>query len=571
MTEQQTRSGRHASTRTRRDPRLVAWLAVAVLVAVVALGFLVSRIAGSGAGDAAAAGTGDVRAVAVAGAGSECAEPTTLGVVADPAVSAVVTDLLAGLDCVDARVTGQASDVTAAAAARAEGVGLGGTLPDVWIPTSALWVAQARSTDTGAARITADPVSLASSPVVVVATPATAETLGWAFEPPQWPEIVRAGSVRVASGDPRTDAAALGALLAATDGNPSPQAVATLSGAVSVPSAQGRSPAQMVLEDAADVMPTSELDVVRAQETSGQGSLAAGYDDALGSLDFPLVTFAGADETVAAAVAAVTERLRSDEAVEALQALGLRTAAGDLAGQYREGYGLDAGSRAGGELAAADAVNAGLDAWAVAGRRARILLTIDRSGSMLEPLPEGTVAKSALARDSVVQLVNSASPDTDLGLWSFTTNDDAATIDPLVPLAALSAQATGSTQRQRLATAVSGIQPVPAGDTPLFQAVLEAYQAAQQNYAYGRLNAVVVVTDGKNDHPSGTLTEEETLDQLRLLYDGMRPVRILALGYGPETDLEGLTRLADVTGGRAYQGLTEGDAATLLARTLPEL
>ena len=70
---------------------------------------------------------------------------------------------------------------------------------------------------------------------------------------------------------------------------------------------------------------------------------------------------------------------------------------------------------------------------------------------------------------------------------------------------------------------------------------------------------------------AGTLTEEQTLDQLRLLYDGMRPVRILALGYGPETDLAGLTRLADVTGGLAFQGLTEQDAATLLARTLPQL
>lgn len=566
MTEQQTRRGRHASTRTRRDPRLLAWLVVAGLVAVLALGFLISRIGGD---DDAAVAAGD--AAPAAAAGADCAEPTVVGVVADPAISAVVTDVLADLECVEARVTAQASDVTAAAAARPEGVGLGGSLPDVWIPSSSLWVAQASSTDAGAERIAADAPSLARSPVVLAAAPATAETLGWAEGPPRWSELARSGSVRVASSDPRTDTSALAALLAATDGDPTPEAVAALSGTVSVPAAQGRSPAQMVLEDVADVMPTSELDLVRAQGSSGQGTLTAGYDDALGSLDFPLVTFTGLDDPVGSAAESVAERLRSDEAVEAMQRIGLRAPDGALGEEFEDGYGLDAQPRGGGDTPSADAVVAGLDAWAVAGRRARILLAIDRSGSMLEPLPGGTVAKSALARDSVVRLVNSASPDTDLGLWSFTTNGDAAAIDRLVPLAPLSAQATGSTQRERLAAAVTGLQPVPAGDTPLYQAVLDTYAAAQEDYAYGRLNAVVVVTDGKNDHPSGTLTEEETLDRLRLLYDGMRPVRILALGYGPETDLEGLTRLADVTGGRAYQGLTEEEAATLLARTLPEL
>lgn len=563
MSEQQVRSGRHASARTRRDPRLLAWLVVAGLVAVAVVGFLLTRLVGGGDGS-------DGGVLAGIG-GSGCEAPTPVRVVADPAVAGVVTDLLEGLDCVEAEVTGQASDVAAATVSRAEGVGLGGTLPDVWVPTSSLWVAQARSTEAGAARITSEPVSLAASPVVVVAEPGMADGLGWQQTPVQWAELVRSGSLRVASSDPRTDAAALAALLAATQADPTPAAVATVSSEVSVPTAQGRSPAQMVLEDVADVMPTSELDVVRSQEVSGRGTLRAGYDDALGWLDFPLVTFEGADDAVTSAVESIVERLRSDEAVTALQALGLRTTDGELAERFQAEYGLDAGARAGGERPTDEVVNAGLDAWAVAGRRARVLLAIDRSGSMLEPIPGGTVAKSTLARDSVVQLVNSASPDTDLGLWSFTTDGDAAKIESLVPLAALSAQSTGATQRERLGTAVTGIEPVPGGDTPLYQAVLETYEEAQRNYAYGRLNVVVVVTDGINDHPSGTLTEEQTLDQLRLLFDGMRPVRILALGYGPETDLVGLTRIADVTGGRAYQGLTEADAATLLARTLPEL
>jgi hypothetical protein len=567
MTEQRTRRGRHASARTARDPRLVAALLVAALVAVVGLGVVVTWVAGRDGGD-----DGDVT-VAAAAEPLECEEPIRLDVVADPAVSGAVADVLQNLDCVDARVSAQASDVTAGAVARPEGVGLGGALPDVWIPNSSLWVAQARSTEAGTGRIAAEPVSLASSPVVLVAAADTEPGAGWSGSEADWLQVMDAGAARVASGDPRTDATALAAMLAATGGEPTPQTVAAMSAKVSVPAAQGRSPAQMVLEDVADVMPTSELDVIRTQETGGgQGRLRTAYDSRLGVLDFPIVTLAAeeSDDSVAAAAEAARAALLGDAGAAALAGLGLRTSGGELDERYHEGYGVDAAAREP-EAVAADGVTAGLDAWAVAGRRARILLVIDRSGSMRRPLPEGTVPKSVLARDSVVELVGSASPDTDLGLWSFTTNRGDAFIERLVPLAPLSAQSTGSTHRERLTTAVTGLEPIPTGDTPLFQVVLDAYREAQNTYAYGRLNAVVVVTDGRNDHPSGTLTEEQTLDQLRLLYDGMRPVRILALGYGPETDLAGLTRLADVTGGQAFQGLTEAEAATLLERTLAEL
>lgn len=544
-------------------------MVVLALVAVVGLGFLVSRLVDGADGVADGSGdtVGEAEDLAI-----DCDEPTRLDVVTDPAISAAVSSLLQDMECVDAHVSAQASDLTADTISRGEGVGLGGSLPDVWIPSSSMWTAQAGSTEPGAARLTGEAVSLASSPVVLAATPETATELGWPDTGAAWAELVEGGSVRVASGDPRSDASALSALVAATGGNPSPEVVAAVSTQVAVPAAQGRSPAQMILEDAADVMPTSELDVIRTQESSGGGgSLTAAYDEALGSLDFPLVTIESGRGIAEDVISAVTARLQSGEAVEALSELGLRTTEGDLGDRYGEGFGIRADAAAAGPSAPAAAVSAAVDSWAVAGRRARILLVIDRSGSMLNPMPAGTVPKSALARDSVVQVVGSASPDTEVGLWSFTTNHGDAFIQQLVPLAALSSQSTGASQRDRLASGVAGIAPIPTGDTPLFQVILDAYEEAQRNYSWGRLNAVVVVTDGKNDHPGATLTEEQTLDQLRLLYDGMRPVRILALGYGPETDLAGLTRLADVTGGLAFQGLTEQDAATLLARTLPQL
>ncbi|MBC7309712.1 MAG: VWA domain-containing protein [Actinomycetales bacterium] len=574
MTQQpRTRSGRHASTSTRRDPQLIAIVVVVALVAVLGLGFLVTRLIG---GDGAAADDDPDIVQAADGDSSGCETTTRVDVVADPAISTAVASALAPLanspSCIDAQVAAQASDLAADAISRPEGVGLGGSLPDVWIPSSSLWVAQARSTDAGAARLTGDPAPLARSPIVVAAKPETASALGWPDAGTSWKALVEGGATSAASADPRSDTAALSALIAATGGSPTPEVVAAMSPRLAVPPAQGRSPAQMVLEDVAAVMPTSELDVIRTQVSGDRpGALSVAYDESLGSLDFPLVTVAGDSEVGAEAVEAISERLRSEQSLAAFSELGLRTVDGGLADRYHDGFGVDAGASAPEPAAAEEAVRGALDAWAVAGRRARILVVVDRSGSMLNAMPGGTVPKATLARDSIVQLVSSASPDTEVGLWSFTTNRGDAFIEELAPIEALSTQSTGSSHRDRLAAGVTGIQPIPTGDTPLFQVVLDAYQRAQENYSWGRLNAVVIVTDGKNDHPSGTLTEEQTLDQLRRLYDGMRPVRILALGYGPETDLAGLTRLADVTGGLAFQGLTEQEAATLLARTLPEL
>src|SRR5690606_7887171 len=127
-----TRSGRHASTSTRRDPQLIAIVVVVALVAVLALGFLVTRPIG---GDGAAADDDPDIVQAADGDSSGCETTTRVDVVADPAISTAVASALAPLanspSCIDAQVAAQASDLAADTISRPEGVGLGGSLPDV--------------------------------------------------------------------------------------------------------------------------------------------------------------------------------------------------------------------------------------------------------------------------------------------------------------------------------------------------------------------------------------------------------------------------------------------------------
>ena len=93
---------------------------------------------------------------------------------------------------------------------------------------------------------------------------------------------------------------------------------------------------------------------------------------------------------------------------------------------------------------------------------------------------------------------------------------------------------------------------------------------AQANFAYGRLNALIVITDGRNEDAQ-SVSLERLLDALRLQFDGVRPVRIIAIGYGEQADTANLRRITDITGGRTYEALTADEVESAFAQVLADL
>jgi len=124
--------------------------------------------------------------------------------------------------------------------------------------------------------------------------------------------------------------------------------------------------------------------------------------------------------------------------------------------------------------------------------------------------------------------------------------------------------------REALLSAINGLDPVIGGSTPLYDSVLAAFRNAQRGFAYGRFNAVVVITDGRNEDP-GSITLTTLLDSLRLEYDGIRPVRIVTIAYGQDADVATLKRIADTTGGRSYEALTGDQVTAALATAIADL
>jgi hypothetical protein len=165
----------------------------------------------------------------------------------------------------------------------------------------------------------------------------------------------------------------------------------------------------------------------------------------------------------------------------------------------------------------------------------------------------------------------SFAPDSDLGLWEFSTHlAGSRDYTELVPLGPLSAPLRGATRRETVDNALASIQVRPHGDTGLFDTTLAAFRTMQRSYREGRLNAVVVLTDGRNDD-AGSISRSALLSTLRAEYDPAKPVHIITVGYGNDVDLGALQAIARATHGSATAASDPRDIDTVLFQALSSL
>ncbi len=523
-----------------------------------------------------------------AAGGPDAPRPTceahTLRVTADPAIAEAVLAATADLSkfaedqgCLAVEVDTRPSADVAAELSRPPGVGLGTSLPDAWLPDSSTWLDVARRTDAGAGRLTQTPQSIASSPLVLAVGAEQAAAAGWPTDQPTWKSMVAAPTTEWQLGvpDPQSSTAGLASLLAA---NPQSAKFATLGRRLELPSTTEQSPAQIVADGQLDAMPTAEYDV--AQVASSGGDVVASYDPALGgALDFPLIGITPDGRPVSDQVAADLELLKAalsaPETQAALTSTGLRGADGALGQEFADADGEPTAGVLSAQpstpfAAGADTVTETLQTWSLVGRRSRLLILLDISGSMEQTLPGGEARKIDLARRSLRRLVEASAPDSDLGLWTFTTGQGVDGTDPEVDVGSLGEEvAGGQSRREQLTGVIADLEPAPDGGTPLYRATLAAYASALDNYAFGRYNAVVVVTDGRDEDDTRTpIPANAMIDRLRKQYDGMRPLEIISLAYGADVDAGVLRQLADVTGGSFYQGLNQKQVKQMLSDAL---
>lgn len=529
--------------------------------------------------------------VAVGQFGGDCAGQVRLSVAAAPGIAEAVQQSAAEWAAGSPEVRGKcvAVDVravdpadVAAVLGAGERVSLTGAgapraglaAPDVWIPDARSWLQRLRAaapqfgiTDEG---------SLALSPVVMAMPEPVAKELGWPKKKlgaaNLVTQITTSTNFRAGTVDPARDAVALSGLLAlggtasALDqsepgtSNGLLRALATgtsvLREDLMAQLPEGKDPGS--LAEGLGLAAMSESDVVTYNSGKPPVKLVALYlDPAASPLDYPFAVLPELDQTQAEAAHRLYVALSTASGFRGgLAKAGVRAPDGTVP----PGLTAPAGApeRAGpspapgsGEAAASTADGATIDralaGWSAVVAPARILAIVDGSRSMSTRVP---TARNATRMQVTLAAARAGlglfSDDWQVGLWLYASGAGQNNHRELVPIGSL------TDRRDDVAAALGGIRPA-GGDAGLYRTILDGYREVQDGWTAGRVNSVLLMTDGADaGKKDGDIALDDLLSELAAAKTDDKPVQVIVVGVGDAVDRAPLERITQETGGGVF-------------------
>ncbi|HEU4396765.1 MAG TPA: substrate-binding and VWA domain-containing protein [Actinomycetota bacterium] len=614
--------GRHLAPRRRRGPSALLLAAFLLLVLALGVGGFMYYFNQPATSDTCRAGSMRLQVVA---------SPDQADVLAQAAAEYGRQQPTIDNRCVDVQVRGVESvEATSALVAGWDEVALG-PRPDVWVPASSAWALQVqlkRQATKQSDLIPFERPKVATTPMVFAMPKPMAQALGWPQKPVGWTELIQAvqnpqgwrafnqpswGPFRLGKLDPNLSTpgleALIGAVFAAT-GQGSDVSVETLAkqadqlravilGIERAPGQDADTPATFLanLQQAdqsgqtlgfVSAVPLDEKSVfdynrgvLGGLEDGGQRPkpkvpLVAVYPKE-GTLeaDHPWVVLRApwVDAAKRRAAAGFLDYVRSAPVQARFQQAGFRSWGGRPGPAITEDNGLlpDQPTRV---LAppAPKVVAAALESWNAARKRSNVLAVYDISGSMKEPVTgTGGLTKIELVKTAALKALPLFAPETNLGTWVFSTNlEGRQDWHELVPIGPANAKLpNGKTRREVLSGALAGLQ-ASNGDTGLYDTTLAAFRAVKRSFAPGRLNLVVLLTDGINDDPDGGISKRELLARLKAEQSDQK-VAIITVAFGANADVPTLRQISQTTGGIAYVVRDPRDIVRLFTEAISRL
>jgi hypothetical protein len=509
--------------------------------------------------------------------------PVTLNVAASPDISPAIqatgnawAKSRTSGHCIEVKVTAADSADVSALLAGAAGTQLAGVgqpngkaqIPDVWVPDSSLWLARlaAATKKTGV-----PPTSIASSPVVFATPEPIAKQLGWPDKPVTWQnvlsQITGSGQVKTGIVSPARDAAGLSGLLTLAG------VAQSGSNADSVTVAALRSLAQNQSTIRADLVGKFPKSTDAASMASGLGAaplteqavlaynasqppvpLAAIYlQPAATPMDYPYVAIPNplTSPEKTQLVTDLLTQLKAPAFKNELASQNLRAPDGTF------GTGVSAGPGAPATVtkpatttdaaAAAAAIDKVINTWQAVTQSGRMLAVIDVSGSMLEKVPTaGGKTREEVTVDAAGRGLALFDDSWSLGVWIFSTNmvgtQDYKELVPIGPLAV---------QRPAVIGQLGNVKPKSNGDTGLYDTTIAAYKAVQAGWDPGKVNSVLIFTDGQNDDRNG-ISLDQLKQQLQQASDPNKPIQLIVLGIGDGVSKAELDQVVAPVGGAAF-------------------
>jgi hypothetical protein len=486
-----------------------------------------------------------------------------------PAVARAARELSSADPCRDVRVSARESVLTAESLVVPDGA----ERPDVWIPDSTLWLRRAQAR--GAWDVPVTGTSVASSPVVLAMTEDAASRFGWPSARPTWRQVL-GSALAVGMPDPGREPVGVSLLSgvraqlgAAPDHAAADPAAADPAAAVTtelralsantVPTVADlftRLPGTASPDTPLDAFPVPEAAVLRHNAGADGPRLVAAYaDPAVPALDYPYVVLPGTGDDRRAAAADFLTALLARSNANTLSDAGFRTPDGRMLRERADAGRTSSARVVPAALPPEEVLDQLLNEWSGVNLSGRVQVLLDVSGSMDQAVPGTGRTRMAVTLQAAELGIGLMKPTTKIGVWLFSTDlagdRDYRELLPMAPIGDL--RAGGALERLR------AVEAIPGGGTGLYDSTLAAYRSARQNFEPGRINAVVVLTDGRNDDPD-SITRQALLAELAKLRDPRRPIRIIGIGIGPDIDVAELRAIAGATGG---QGFTTPDPARI--------
>jgi Ca-activated chloride channel family protein len=182
--------------------------------------------------------------------------------------------------------------------------------------------------------------------------------------------------------------------------------------------------------------------------------------------------------------------------------------------------------------------------WQRTRRRANVLLVMDVSGSMRNDVAGSDKTQLQLAQDAAAVIPQQLAGDDRLGLWEF-SNEIGSDPHPwreLVPLAPVSVDGATFTDK------IEGLQA--NGETALYATTRAAVQDLSAQFDPKRINAVILLTDGENNYARDS-DRDALLRDLRASNKD-RQVRVFTIAYGDQADTQTLQLISQASRASEY-------------------
>lgn len=177
--------------------------------------------------------------------------------------------------------------------------------------------------------------------------------------------------------------------------------------------------------------------------------------------------------------------------------------------------------------------------WKDLRKNARVLLVIDVSGSMGDRIGSAPASKLELAKEALTAALDDFAQDDEVGLWAMAGNER----HELVAVGAIRAQ------KAQLRTEIDRMRPVGTGRS-LYATVASAVTSMRQRFDRDRINAVIVLTDGRNDDPANA-----DLNGLVRQLRAQPRVGVFTVAYGAAADRDALGKIALAADGVRYDAV----------------